>query len=605
MDREPIVETQAWPLRAPLLFVLGALIGLAIHLLARGAESWQITENPLRLGAAAALAAGGIVFAVSLDRIRWLWSVFLAAGAGAVAGFVVGWNGSPDHWSAGEGWQLVAALLAIGIAVPIFQASRDAGRWNPDYRAVHAYAWTDAVLWAVACGFTLLTWLLLVLLAELFHLIGIDLLRDLLRQSWFGWVALCGALGAAIGLLRERDRILGLLQRVATATLSVLAPILAAGLVVFVLALPFTGLEPLWKQTSATTPILLACILGGVVLINAAIGRDSDEETDSRIVRWAAAALAAVTLPLSIVAAVSTGKRIAQHGFTPDRLWAAVFVAITVVGAAVYLLALIRGRAGWPALLRTMNLRLAIGIGLVALFLALPVVNFGAISTRDQLARLDSGRVSPDEFDWAAMRFDFGPAGRRALERLRASGRTAQVRAFAARYLGAKSRHDEGLIEAELAAHRPPPPPLRLRGSAGPVPEALRRALYETDVLNGGACAGPGECLLFWKPGDQVAVAVMDGCAASVVGRDRQARRDVDCKVELTAFEQGPEGWREATYAQVSRRPPGPEKPLGSPEDLAGLRAEREAIERGDVTVREVRYRQVFIGGRPAGVPFE
>jgi hypothetical protein len=79
----------------------------------------------------------------------------------------------------------------------------------------------------------------------------------------------------------------------------------------------------------------------------------------------------------------------------------------------------------------------------------------------------------------------------------------------------------------------------------------------------------------------------------------------VDCRIEVTAFEQGPQGWRAATHATVSRRPPGPEKPLGSPEDLAGLRAERDAIERGDVEVREVRYRQVYIDGKPVGQPFE
>ena len=66
--------------------------------------------------------------------------------------------------------------------------------------------------------------------------------RDLLRKGWFGWMLVGGALGAAIGLLRDRQAVLGLLQRVATAIISVLTPILAAGLLLFVLSLPFTGL---------------------------------------------------------------------------------------------------------------------------------------------------------------------------------------------------------------------------------------------------------------------------------------------------------------------------------------------------------------------------
>jgi hypothetical protein len=39
--------------------------------------------------------------------------------------------------------------------------------------------------------------------------------------------------------------------------------------VLFVLALPFTGLNALWEATKSTTPILLFCVLGALVLANA------------------------------------------------------------------------------------------------------------------------------------------------------------------------------------------------------------------------------------------------------------------------------------------------------------------------------------------------
>jgi hypothetical protein len=54
----------------------------------------------------------------------------------------------------------------------------------------------------------------------------------------------------------------------------------------------------------------------------------------------------------------------------------------------------------------------------LALFLALPILNFGAISAGNQLHRLESGKVTPDKFDFAALRWDFGDAGKRALARL-------------------------------------------------------------------------------------------------------------------------------------------------------------------------------------------
>lgn len=595
-EAEP-VDHEPWPLRAVILLALGAALALTIHFLTRGPQIWQWTENPLRLGAAAALTAGGIVFAFSLERPRWLWSVVFAAGAGLVVGFVTYWNGQPESWGAGEGWQLVSALLALVIAVPLFQASRDAGRWNLDYRVVHAHILTNIALWFVAWGFVLITFLLILLLSELFQLIGIDLLHDLIDEEWFPWLLIGGALGAAIGLLRDRDRIVGTLQRVATAILSFLAPILATGLVLFVLALPFTGLEPLWEQTRATTPILLVCILGAVVLINAVIGSgDSNDEARPRIVRWAAAALAAIVLPLAIVAAVSTGKRIVQYGFTPDRLWAAVFVAITVAGAVAYLFALVRGRAGWPALLRTLNVRIAVLICLVALFLALPILSFGAISTRDQVARLQSGRIAPDRFDWAAMRFDFGPSGRRALERLVRSP-NATIREHARVILAAKSRYDgRGDIGSNVEAPRE----IRIFPAGAAMPPGLREALLGRFVAL-GVCRGKGECLLYLKPGEASAVVLVDRCAGMSA---EQARRDARCELDPATFELTDKGWQDVRSIKRLER----DRRAGrtpADDEAARLGREREAARNGQVEIRQVTRRQVFLGGRPKGAVFE
>lgn len=591
MTDSETLDRGSWPLRAVLLLALGGALGLAIHFLTRGPEVWQWTENPLRLGTAAALAAAGIVFAFSLERLRWAWSAAFAAAAGLVIGFVTYWNGQPESWGAGEGWQLTSALLAVAIAVPLFQASRDAGRWRLDYPQVHAHAWTNVVLWFVAWGFVLLVYLLVHLLSELFQLISIHVLRDLLLKDWFGWVLAGASLGAAVGLLRDRDRILGLLQRVATAILSVLAPILAAGLVLFVLALPFTGLEPLWEQTRATTPILLSCVIGAVILINAAIGSGAEEETGSRIVRWAAAALAAVVLPLAIVAAVSTGKRIAQHGFTPDRLWATVFVAITVAGAAAYLFAVIRGRRDWPALLRAFNLRIAVGICLVALFLALPIVSFGAISTRDQLTRLESGRVAPDKFDWAALRFDFGPSGRRAVERLARSSNPV-VRDNARAALAAKSRWD---ARRDIEAYVEAPRTMRVFPAGTSVPADLREAVLGRPGRP-GACTGKGECFLAWQPAEPVAVAVMDRCAS---GPPPEGRRYA-CNLKRIVLTRSGGRWHNPEDGPLVA----PVTPTAA-QEAAAQRRQREALRQGRIEVREVRRRQVFVGGEPVGSEFE
>jgi hypothetical protein len=100
-----------------------------------------------------------------------------------------------------------------------------------------------------------------------------------------------------------------------------------------------------------------------------------------------------------------------------------VAIIIAVAYGVAYWAGLARGFrpktiGDWAARLRDANLHLAAATCLAALILALPLFDFGAISARNQIARLEAGRVSVEEFDFAALRWEFGDAGRRALTRL-------------------------------------------------------------------------------------------------------------------------------------------------------------------------------------------
>ncbi len=247
----------------------------------------------------------------------------------------------------------------------------------------------------------------------------------MLDRHWFAAGLAGAAFGGALGLFRERDRIVRLLQRVVTAVLAVLAPVLGAGLLLFLLALPFTGLGALWQATRETTPILLSCAIGALILANAVIGNGEDEEAANPVLRWGAMALGLAILPLAVIAAIATGLRIGQYGFTPDRLWALVFVVLATAYGVAYLVSLVRGRWGWAARIRPANLHMAFIVAGMALILATPIPSFNAISTRDQVARLESGAVAPERFDWAALAFDFGDPGKTALKRLAASKNVA------------------------------------------------------------------------------------------------------------------------------------------------------------------------------------
>jgi hypothetical protein len=169
------------------------------------------------------------------------------------------------------------------------------------------------------------------------------------------------------------------------------------------------------------------------VLANAIARQDDEAMTRSRVMRGAGLVLAAVILPLAVFAAFSMGMRLDQYGLAPERLWALVAIVVACVCGVGYWVALVRGRkGGWTGYLRRATFHLGLVVCGFAVLLALPIFDFGAISTRNQVARLESGAVTPDEFDYAALRWDFGEPGRRALDRLaKGTGRIAELAAIA------------------------------------------------------------------------------------------------------------------------------------------------------------------------------
>ena len=177
--------------------------------------------------------------------------------------------------------------------------------------------------------------------------------------------------------------------------------------------------------------------------------------------------MALSALPLAVIAAIATGLRIGQYGLTPDRLWALVFVIIATAYGLAYLVSLARGRMAWARFVRPANLRLAFVVAGIALFLATPILSFNALSTRDQVARLESGRTTIDKFDWAALAFDFGDPGKAALKRL-ASSKNVAIASRAKATAAQDNRY--GAVAVDLAKREADALTKRLRVLPDPVP---------------------------------------------------------------------------------------------------------------------------------------
>lgn len=418
MNETTTVHEPDWPLRPWLLAGILGLGGLAVWL---ASDQDGGTLEPWRAALTALAFFGTIAAGLTLERDRWLHAALFSAGVGTVmAGIAWRVAGAEHHYDAAGYW-LASGVVSALLAVPLFQAEFHRHRWKTSYAEAHYRVWTDAIAAGGALAFTGLSWLVLFLLSELFHLIKIDVLRDIIDQSWFGWSFSGVSCGAALGVLRNQVRILGTLQNVVMLVFALLAVPLATGVVLFLLAVATRGLDVLWEATRSATPMLLAIAVGSFVLVNAVL-RDSEEAASkSRIMRAAAFVLALGILPLAILAAISMGTRIDAYGLSPERIWGLIAIAVAVAYGVAYFVAAIRSRKhGWVTQ-RQANLHLAVATCAIAFLLAMPLADFAAISTQNQLARLEAGKVEAEDFDYDALRWDFGDAGRAALTRLVAS----------------------------------------------------------------------------------------------------------------------------------------------------------------------------------------
>lgn len=557
-------QTEDWPLRPWIMAAICAVGGLLIHFLTD--HSFAEPLSPERQAGATFVAVATLSFVLTVERLRWVWAVAFALGWGLVTAFVGWFSASYDR--AGEifQWPFFAGIFAVLLAAPLFQTARDEGAWRFPYGRLHSHAWTDAVIGAASLFFTGVTFLLAWLIAGLFDIIGIEAVQDLLEEAWFAWSLAGFAFGAAVGMLRERDRLVATLQRLVMVVFSVLAPVLAFALVAFLLSIPFTGLQGLWDSWVSATALLLVASAGAILLANAVFGDGRDDRSPSRVLHWSALILVAVVLPLAILAGLAMGIRIGQYGWTPERIWGAIAIGVALVYGLGGWGAIWRARRDFDEPLRPIQTRLAIGLCGLALFLALPILDFGAISARSQIARLEQGKVEPAKFDWAAMAFDFGPAGRRHLAELARSG-PAAGRELAASALRSDQRW--ALAEQTRAANEADEVAGRIRLLSNDVrltPEVLRRIALRRQ------CPPDAECALLRLDENRLLLVTTQGERSHVS----------PSVIDLT---------QPVHVETVAPRP------------VAAV--EGVDLDSARVEIRPVERRQLYVDGQPVGEPFE
>ena len=410
---------------------IGLVQGLLLYALYRSgaahdALTWPATHPPLFGALALACAFTPVMLLAGVGRLSVktlaIWGLIAAAVL-----MLLGWHDAAqqardDFYPPYLRFPVIAfAAAALFIAhhliVPAVAPAMGARRWIADFDDYFDTAWKAGVELALSLGFTGAFWLLLFLGAALFRIIGLRFLEDLIGEEWFSIPVTCLVFAVAVQLTDVRSGLIRGVRTVALMLLSWLLLVITVLVAGFLLALPFTGLDGLWKTGSATA-LVLSAAAALIILINTAYQDGREDNLPPVVLRVAVRVAAVLLTPLILIAVWGLSLRIGQHGLTPDRIIASACALVGVIYAAGYGWAALSPfwrQIAWMKPLERTNVAAAVLTVAVILALFSPLLDPGRLSVGDQVARLKRGAVSAAEFDYGFLRFDAGKTGRAAL----------------------------------------------------------------------------------------------------------------------------------------------------------------------------------------------
>lgn len=491
-----------WGITGTARLLIGLIQGLILAWLIHTAEGevarhvWPATRPDLYGPMILVAAYLPSVLLAGVGRLRLLTLVLWGLGAAALLA-LLGWsdiarqsvqdlNGPPFL----DFPLLPFAAAALFIAHHLILPADRERRLIAAFPTYFDTAWLAGVQLALSIGFTLAFWLLLNLGGALFGLIGLKQLNDLLRETWFVLPLLGVAFALAVQLTDVRPGLIRGVRSVALMLLSWLLLVITVLVGGFLAALPFTGMEGLWRTGSATA-LVLAAAGALIILINTAYQDGQPDNRPPAVLRIAVRVASVLLTPLIAIAVWGLSLRIGQYGLTPDRIIASACALVGAVYAGGYGLAALSPfwRGGdWMKPLERTNVFAAVLTVAVIVCLFTPIADPARLSVASQVARLERGAVAPDKFDYRFLRFESGRAGEAALARLaRSSDREIARRAKEARAV--KERYDfPDTDRTEMT------PVFETWPAGSPLPDGLAVPVAPRDPRM--ACRAPGDCVV-------------------------------------------------------------------------------------------------------------
>lgn len=394
----------------------GALCYLLMTYLVPHNDGWLFYGMPATIAITSALLLTVVSFK---QRALWYWMALIFVVVLAMSVWLKWQVEDSDKWRQHEvfmfyGWRL---LLMAMLALPWIQYSLHVSREQARYPHFYRQLWLNALTLLIVFVANGLFWLVLLLWSEMFKLVGIPFFSTLFFDTdWFGYVAFGPITALAVVLARTQSRLVTAVQKLLTFIATGLLPLVALLALMFILTLPFTGLEAISQRVSAAG---LMSTLTLLLLLLMAIVREPQKEAlpYPGALRYLIKCSLIVAPIYMLIAGWSLWVRIQQYGWTPERLHGVLVVVVLLAWSVGYLVSILR-RGHNPLEIQG---KVILGVSLLALgllvLLSSPVIDAWRISVNSHMGLYHSGKIKPDQVSLYMLDHS-GKPGRAALEAL-------------------------------------------------------------------------------------------------------------------------------------------------------------------------------------------
>ncbi len=312
-----------------------------------------------------------------------------------------------------------AATMFIASFKAVIHIQRRAEGVGLSYTSLFTNSWRTFLIGVLAGAFAFIFWLVLLLWGALFDSIGVGFFSRLFREEWFAIPTLTLAFGIGVLLFRSNTRVIDSITQLLHSLIKLLLPLLVALATVFLFALPFTGLQPLWDTGSGTA--LLLWLLALMLFFVNAVYQDGRQANPYPAVLHRVIYLGICTAPIiSALAFYGLFLRLQDYGWTVERCWAFVTWLVLSLFAAGYVLGVVRRRDAWTDDLARTNTAMSLVVLGIMLLANSPLLDFRKISLASQIDRVDSGDIELADFDFWYAKQHLARPGYLYMEQLKA-----------------------------------------------------------------------------------------------------------------------------------------------------------------------------------------